>query len=440
MVSVRAAAKRAHRLRFARRALAAALAAAVVVIAGAAPAPGQGLASGEGIVFESTRDGNSEIYAMTPDGAVQVRLTNNGALDAAPAISNGGRIAFPTNRDGNWNLYLLGSRGKDAPVRVGPAIEFGPGVVPDGHTIAFARSASDPGLSEIQLYDRSTGEERPLTHLGGQNFAPSFSPSGDRVAFVHGAQGRFHIEVATLDGTVQADLSARTAHNADFEPAWSPSGAEIAFSRRDGTGNYDIWAMQVSKPSERRLTSSRLEDSSPSWSPDGGQLAFVRGGDGAYEIYSMSADGSNQRNLTNSTAGADVAPRWGANVPFGSAVSEARRGEGPTRLERPRAGGFFCTKVGTRRGETLNGTGGIDVICGLGGRDTIRGLRGGDVLSGGTGNDRLLGGRGGDEIFARVGFGRENDVVSGGAGAGDLGWVDRGLDKVKRDVEVRRPP
>ena len=167
MVSVRAAAKRAHRLRFARRALAAALAAAVVVIAGAAPAPGQGLASGEGIVFESTRDGNSEIYAMTPDGAVQVRLTNNGALDAAPAISNGGRIAFATNRDGNWNLYLLGSRGKDAPVRVGPAIEFGPAWSPDGHTIAFARSGSDPGLSEIQLYDRSTGEERPLTQPRG---------------------------------------------------------------------------------------------------------------------------------------------------------------------------------------------------------------------------------------------------------------------------------
>ena len=52
---------------------------------------------------------------------------------------------------------------------------------PDGRTLAFTRSAADPGLSEIQLLDRSTGEERPLTQLGGQNFAPAFSPSGDRV-------------------------------------------------------------------------------------------------------------------------------------------------------------------------------------------------------------------------------------------------------------------
>jgi TolB protein len=412
----------------------------VVAIAGATPAPGQRLASGEGIVFESTRDGNSELYAMTPDGAVQERLTNNTALDAAPAVSSSGRIVFATNRDGNWNLYQLGSRGKDLPVRVEPTVEFGPAWSPDGRTLAFTRSAADPGLSEIQLLDRSTGEERPLTQLGGQNFAPAFSPSGDRVAFVHGVHGRFHIQVATLDGKVQSDLSARTGHNADFEPAWSPSGTEIAFSRRDATGNYDIWTMQVSAANERRLTSTRLEDSSPSWSPDGGRLAFVRGGDGAYEIYSMNADGSGQRNLTNSIAGADLAPHWSANVPFNAAVSEARRGESSLQLARSAAGGFFCTKVGTRRGEVLNGTGGIDVICGLGGRDTIRGLGGGDVLSGGTGNDRLVGGPGGDEIFARVGFGRETDVVSGGAGAGDVAWVDRGLDKVKRDVEVRRPP
>jgi TolB protein len=436
MVSMRAAAKRARPGRLARRALFAAVGVALVAIAGAAPAPGERLSgSGEGIVFESTRDGNSEIYAMTTDGAVQERLTNNTSLDAAPTVSPSGRIVFATNRDGNWNLYQLGPRGKeDAPVSVGPAVDFGPAWSPDGHTLAFTRSAPDPGLSEIYVVDASTRAERQLTHLGGQNYAPSFSPSGDRIAFVHGARGRFHIEVAKLDGTVLDDLSARTGHNADFEPAWSPSGTEIAFSRRDRSGNYDIWTMQVSAASERRLTSARLEDSSPSWSPDGGRIAFVRGGDGAYEIYSMNADGTGQHDLTNSTAGADLDPHWSANVPFAAAALR------PERQERSGGGGFFCTKVGTGRGETLNGTGGIDVICGLGGRDTIRGLGGGDVLAGGTGNDRLLGGRGGDELFGMVGFGRERDVLSGGAGATDMAWIDRGLDVVKRDVEVRRPP
>jgi TolB protein len=414
------------------------LACALAAVEGAAPVPGRSLAT-EGIVFESTRDGNSEIYLMTVDGAVQVRLTNSQAVDAAPAVSPDGEIVFASSRGGNWDVYSMGGgRGKPGPVTTAPAVEFGPAWSPDGHTIAFTRSSADPGLTELYVVDRSSGAERQLTNLPGQNFAPSFSPAGDRVAFVHGERRRFHIEIASLDGTVLADLSARTGHNADSEPAWSPTADEIAFSRRDAAGNYDIWTMQVGSATERRLTTNRLEDSSPTWSPDGRQIAFVRGGDGAYEVFAMNADGSNQRNLTNSIAGADVAPRWAANVGLATAAAA------PPSLSRTRGrasgAGFFCTMVGTRRGETLNGTGGTDVICGLGGRDTIRGLRGGDVIAGGTGGDRMFGGRGGDSVFARVGFGRETDVVFGGAGVADLAWVDRGIDTVKRDVEVRRPP
>lgn len=438
MAWMRAAATRADSRRVAsRRALPVVLAAALVPIAGAAPATSHRLAATQGIVFESTRDGNSEIYAMTPDGAVQVRLTNDPALDAAPSVSRDGRIAFSTNHGGNWNVSALFPRKGAVPLVSTPAVEFGPVWSPDGKTVAFTRSAADPGLSQIYVLDRSTGGQRQLTHLPGQNYAPSFSPTGDRIAFVHGEHGRFHIEIAALDGTLLADLSARTGHNADFDPAWSPTADEIAFSRRAPGGHYDIWTTQVATPTERRLTTARLEDSSPAWSPDGRQLAFVRGGDGAYEIYSMNADGSGQRDLTNSVAGADVAPEWGGNVPLSGG---ARLAAAPASGHGASAGGFFCTKVGTKRGEPLTGTKGIDVICGLGGRDTIRGLGGADVLSGGTGNDRLLGGPGGDELFARVGFGREHDKVSGGAGAADLAWVDRGMDVVKRDVEVRRPP
>ncbi len=46
----------------------------------------EGEGEGEGkIVFESTRDGNREIYVMNADGSKQTRLTNNPALDAGPS-------------------------------------------------------------------------------------------------------------------------------------------------------------------------------------------------------------------------------------------------------------------------------------------------------------------------------------------------------------------
>src|SRR5690606_21680726 len=36
---------------------------------------------GSKIVFESTKDGNREIYVMNADGSNQTRLTNNSAID-----------------------------------------------------------------------------------------------------------------------------------------------------------------------------------------------------------------------------------------------------------------------------------------------------------------------------------------------------------------------
>ena len=57
---------------------------------------------GRRIAFDSTRDGNFEIYVMNADGSGVTRLTNNDAWDWYPDWSpDGRRIAFDSNRDGN---------------------------------------------------------------------------------------------------------------------------------------------------------------------------------------------------------------------------------------------------------------------------------------------------------------------------------------------------
>jgi Tol biopolymer transport system component len=70
--------------------------------------------NGSKIVFQSTRDGQSEIYVMNSDGTGQTRLTNNPAWDSAPAWSpDGTKILFTSLRDGPMSpaLYLMNADG-----------------------------------------------------------------------------------------------------------------------------------------------------------------------------------------------------------------------------------------------------------------------------------------------------------------------------------------
>ena len=67
------------------------------------------------IVFTSTRDANSEIYVMNPDGSGQKNLTKDPASkdspnDYTPTWSpDGRRIAFHSRREGHWGVWVMSS-------------------------------------------------------------------------------------------------------------------------------------------------------------------------------------------------------------------------------------------------------------------------------------------------------------------------------------------
>src|SRR3954447_6642778 len=64
------------------------------------------------------------------------------------------------------------------------------------------------------------------------------------------------------------------------------------------------------------LTDSPLDDSAPSWSPDGKSITFSskrEGNDG--EIYTMSADGSNEKRVLPNSPGDEGHPDWGVPTP-----------------------------------------------------------------------------------------------------------------------------
>jgi hypothetical protein len=100
--------------------------------------------------------------------------------------------------------------------------------------------------------------------------------------------------------------------------------------------------------------------------------------------------------------------------------------------------------IGLGGKDFLTGDNGNDAVHGDSGDDWVEGNAGGDLVTGGQGDDRVVGGsegdvlRGGsgaDLIVAQDGF---VDLISCGAGRGDLVRFDRGLDRVAADCEAPR--
>jgi Tol biopolymer transport system component len=101
-------------------------------------------------------------------------------------------------------------------------------------------------------------------------------------------------------------LSAGQAQN--LRPAWTPDGARLAFqSNRNGA--YQIWTVNADGSGERRVSRGEADDRHPTWSPDGRQIVFDAGDDRTREIWVMDADTGVRRQVTSLGAFSSF-PSW----------------------------------------------------------------------------------------------------------------------------------
>ena len=97
-----------------------------------------------------------------------------------------------------------------------------------------------------------------------------------------------------------------------LEPTLSDTG-EIVY-------NYEIFTMTADGTNLQNLTNNAARDEEPEWSPDGRQIAFVsnRVGNGNGSIYLMNSDGSAVQALTTNELNSESQPLWS---PDGSRVA-----------------------------------------------------------------------------------------------------------------------
>ncbi len=254
--------------------------------------------------------GDSEIFVANPDGSGPTNLTNNPAEDTAPSwSSDGNKIAFVRDTGGGSEIFGVNADGS-SPTNLtnSPAgvINAQPSWSPDGSKIAFSSDRSS-GNTDIWTMDANGANPTRLTTDASAENEPAWSPDGARILF---SRDGADIWVMNADGTSQTNLTSGIG-TVNVEPNWSPNGARIAFAS-DRAGNLDIWVMDSNGGGLAQLTTDAGIDDQPAWSPEGDSITFTSNRNGGnFDIFTMSANGSAQINLTDAVAGVqDTEPNW----------------------------------------------------------------------------------------------------------------------------------
>jgi Tol biopolymer transport system component len=270
------------------------------------------------VVFESTRDGQFEVYVVNPDGTGLANLTQNPADDVDPVLSpDHSKVAFASDRvDDNLDIYVAKVNGTEV-TRLTTAFgsDFAPKWSPDGTRIAFLHNLT------LHVVNADGTGELDLGSFWGRPV--SWSPDGQLIATEAGPDiWDRDIWAVQADGAGATDLTPGTPP--ELEPAWSPRGNRVAFTRRTvvdrdlGLFHDDVWVVNAHGHGERQLTHSEFSStelsvgaSRPAWSPDARLILFESDTPGSpTDLYTVRPNGKGLTNLTDTEDAAESFATW----------------------------------------------------------------------------------------------------------------------------------
>ena len=238
----------------------------------ARPEEFSGELKGHRLLMTSVRTGNTEIFLIDPYDGSATNLTRNPASHQRyPSWSpDGSRIAFTSDRDGAYNLYVMDADGGNVcqlTHDAAPHVVYFPSWSGDGKRIVFGLAGCEPALMcEI---DVNGGPYRIL----GEGRDPHISAGGELLAFTrHLGAGYAVFLMETASGSIKQVTSHENPMGA-VTPTFSPDGKTVAYSDAVD-GCLELFTVSAESGEIRQLTNLRQFATCAAWSPDGKWITF----------------------------------------------------------------------------------------------------------------------------------------------------------------------
>ena len=322
----------------------------------------------------------SNLWIINFDGTDNRPLTTGNHNDLSPRWSpDGKRVLYQSNKDGSSQLYLRwldnGSEARltNTKMSIGTIVWS-----PDGKLIAFNSfvEESDPPLVSLPSPPEGAKWAAPPKYIDRMNYRY------DGAGYLE--EGNSHLLILSVDGgTPYQVTSGKFNHEGDF--CWTPDGKFLLVSanRHDDNEfdplNYEIYEVNIRDKSIKALTSRQGPDFNPAVSPDGKLIAYT-GFDDRYQtyqltnLYVMNRDGSSPRQVimsldrdainikwSNDNKGIyfrydDNGNTWIAHTDLKGNVTRLADNVGGESLDRPYEGGSFTVSLNGRFAFTCSRT------------------------------------------------------------------------------------
>ena len=196
------------------------------------PAVGQGpQGPGFGATGSAARP-EADLWKIATDGSgTKVRITDTPGDDRSGSWSpDGKRLVFDSTRDGDTELYSVDADGAN-PVRLtdSPGGDWAAAWSPDGRRIAFSSERS--GESQVWAMDADGSNTTQLTTDPAGSIWPAWSPDGMQLAITSWRTGVSQVWAISADGTSPRELGrSQSTQDSVWDGSWAPDG-RILFMR-----------------------------------------------------------------------------------------------------------------------------------------------------------------------------------------------------------------